>query len=151
MTNFKRAKPGRYGVESAFTQSEKIAALTSASTDTFRMPTPFRKAMVVGASAQAQVLPIITTGTSTATLKKFRASDGQAVTLSAGLDLETTSMVANKAKAFTLLSTATEADLTVLQGSDGYGDTLYVEVVNGTTVATAPVALYFVVEFSVLE
>lgn len=149
MTNFARQKAGRFGVEGAYCNSEKIGTITSASTDTFRFPTPYRKVMLLGASAQAQTPPVVTTGTSTATLKKFVANGGGTVTLSAGMDLET--LVANKAKAFTLLAAATEADLTAIQDDTNGGDTYFVEVVNGTTIATQPVALYFVLEFGVLE
>lgn len=149
MTNFARQKPGRYGIDSAYINSEKIGTITSAATDTFRFPTPYRKVMLVGASAQAQTPPVVTTGTSTATLKKFVANGGTTVTLSSGMDLE--ALVANKAKVFAFLSTATEADLTALQDDTNGGDTYFVEVVNGTTIATQPVALYFVLEFSVLE
>lgn len=149
MTTFLREKAGRFGIEAAYGNSEKIGTITSAATDTFRFPTPYRSVMVVGASAQAQTVPVVTTGTSTATLKKLKASDGTTKTLSAGLDLEV--LVANKAKAFVLLTTATEEDLTALQDDTNGGDTYFVEVVNGTTIATQPVALYFVLEFAVLQ
>jgi hypothetical protein len=139
-----RPRSGRYGLECGYTFSEKISALTSAGTDTFRIPTPYRRCVVTRASVQAQVAPIITTGTATATLKKFRKSDGGTAILSNGLDLET--IVANKGLVFTFLSTATDADLTIQEG-----DTLFVDVVNGTTIATAPTAMFFSVEFAVLE
>lgn len=146
---FRRAKAGRFGVAPAYVASEKIGALTSAATDTFRFPTPGKRVALISASAQAQTPPVITTGTSTATLKKFRASDGATVTLSAGLDLET--LVANKSKPFVLLS-LDDASYVAEQGvGQVNGDTYFVDVVNGTTVATQPVALFFVLELAVLE
>lgn len=138
-----RPKSGRYGVHTVFQVSEKIGALTSAATDTFRIPTPFRKAYYSRASAQAQVVPIVTTGTATATIKKAKAAGGTS-TISAGLDLET--LTANVGKVFSLAAAAVDADRIILEG-----DTLFVDVVNGTTIATAPTALFFVVELLLLE
>lgn len=138
-----RPRSGRFGVHSVYVVSEKIGALTSAGTDTFRIPTPFRKCYVSKVSAQAQTVPVVTTGTATATLKKVKAAGGTD-TITAGLDLET--LAANVSKAFSIAAAATDANRIVLEG-----DTLFVESVNGTTIATPPVALFFVVELLVLE
>lgn len=147
---FRRAKAGRFGTHTVYVASEKIGALTSASTDTFRFPTPGKRVALISASVQAQTPPVITTGNSLATLKKFRASDGATVVLSAAVDLET--LVANKTRAFTLLTAPSDADFTADPGVPGSnGDTYFVDVVNGTTVATQPVALFFVLELAVLE
>jgi hypothetical protein len=149
MTNFARQKPGRFGVDSAYTWCDGTSQVTSTLTLAVRVPTPYRKVILQSASAQAEVAPVITTGTATATLKKFVANGGGTVALSAGLDLET--LVANKAKAFVLLTTVTEADFTAIQDDTNGGDTFFVEIVTGTTVATAPVELFFVCEFAVID
>lgn len=146
---YPRQKPGSYGVQRVYISTEKIGTITSASTDTFRFPTPYRKCYIQRISAQAQTPPAVTTGTSTATVKIFRANGGSSVTVSSGLDLET--LTANKAKAFTIPTTTTDAQRILVNDSTNGGDTLYVELVNGTTIATQPVALYIVVELLVLE
>lgn len=137
-----RPRAGRFGVHTVYVTSEKIGALTSAGTDVFRIPTPFRKCFISRISAQAQVAPVITTGTATATVFKVRGGASTAIT--AGLDLET--LVANVAKPFVNLTTLLDTDRVLLEG-----DTLRVDSVNGTTVATAPVAMYFVIELLILE
>ena len=144
-----RPKSPRYGVEVVIVESEKINSFTSAGTDTYRIPTPYRRCFVERISAQCQQVPIVTTGTSTATVKLFRANGGATVTISSGLDLET--LVANKAKVFVLPTTTTDGQRVLIQDSTNGGDTLFIDVVNGTTIATPPTALYFVVELLVLE
>lgn len=147
--NFFRPKPGRFGVHTITVNSEKIGTITSASTDTFRFPTPYRLCYFLRASAQAQTAPVVTTGTSTGTIKKLVANGGATKTLSAGLDLET--LTANKSKVFGLASGLAEADRFIRQDSTNGGDTLFIDVVNGTTIATQPVAMYFVIELLVIE
>lgn len=145
-----RPKPGRHGILPVYIYSKEINAITSAATDTIRLATPFRKAYVLSASVQTQVVPVVTTGTSTATLKKFQASDGTLKTLSSGFDLET--LTANKASPLVIPSTIAEADKFIRNtGLVASGDTLLVEIVNGTTIATNPTALYFVVEIAILQ
>lgn len=144
-----KPRPGRFGVQVVTVSSEKIGALTSAGTDTFRIPTPYRKAYIERVSAHAQVVPIVTTGTSTATVKIFRANGGSTVTVSSGLDLEL--LVANKAKVFVIPTTTTEAQRVLVNDATNGGDTLFVDCVNGTTIATAPTAMYFVVELLLQE
>lgn len=137
-----RPRPGRFGVHTVYVNSEKIGALTSAGTDVFRIPTPFRKAFVSRISAQTQVVPVVTTGTANATLFKVRG--GASTALTSASDLET--LVANVARPFVFLTTLTDADRILLEG-----DTLRVDSVNGTTIATPPTALFFVVELLILE
>lgn len=145
-----RPKPGRHGVQLSYVMSEKIGALTSAATDTIRIPTPFRKAYLLSASVQTQVVPVVTTGTSTATLKKFQASDGTTKILSSGFDLET--LTANKASPLVIPASIVEGDKFLRNlGTVASGDTLFVDLVNGTTIATAPTALYFVIELAILN
>lgn len=138
-----RPRAGRYGVHSVYVVSEKVGALTSAGTDTFRIPTPFRKCYVSRVSVQAQVVPVVTTGTAVATLKKAKAAGGTS-TITSGLDLET--LAANVAKAFVIAPAAVDADRIVLEG-----DTLFMESANGTTIATPPTAMFFMVELLILE
>ena len=148
--NVYRPRPGRHGVFVAYVTTKEINALTSASTDTIRIPTPFNKCYFLRASVQAQVAPVVTTGTSTATVKKFQASDGSTKTLTAGFDLET--LTANKASPFALASGLIEADKFIRNtGAVASGDTLFVDIVNGTTIATAPTALYIVCELAVIN
>lgn len=148
--NVYKPRPGRHGVFVVYTFTKEINALTSAATDTIRIPTPFNRSYFLRASVQAQVAPVITTGTSTATVKKFQASDGTTKTLTAGFDLET--LTANKASPFTLASGLIEADKYIRNtGAVASGDTLFVDLVNGTTVTTQPTALYIVCELAVLN
>lgn len=144
-----KPKPGRFGIEVVTVSSEKIGALTSAGTDTFRIPTPYRKAYLLSASVQTQVVPVVTTGTATATIKKFIANGGGNVTLSSGLDLET--LVANKSKPFVIPATVLDTSRVIRQDATNGGDTLYIESVNGTTIATPPTAMFFVLELALLE
>jgi hypothetical protein len=145
-----RPKPGRHGIEVVYLSTKEVNALTSASTDTIRIPTPFRRCYFLGASVQTQVVPIVTTGTSTATVRKFQASDGTSKNLTAGFDLET--LTANKASPFSVPATIVESDKFIRNtGLVASGDTLFVDFVNGTTIATAPTALYVVVELAVLN
>ena len=145
-----RPKPGRHGIAPAYVWTKECTLVTNPGSDFFRIPTPFRKAYVLSASVQAQVAPIITTGTSTATLKKFQASDGTVKVLSSGFDLET--LTANKASPIVIPASIVEGDKFIRNtGVVASGDTLFVEVVNGTTIATNATALYFIVELAILN
>lgn len=148
--NVYRPRAGRHGVFVVYTFTKEINALTSAGTDTVRIPTPFNRCYYLRASVHTQVVPVVTTGTSTATVKKFQASDGTTKTLSAGFDLET--LTINKGSPFALAAGLIEADRYVRNtGAVASGDTLFVDIVNGTTIATAPTALYVVVELAVIS
>ena len=148
--NVYRPRPGRHGVFVVYIPSKEVNALTSAGTDTVRIPTPFNKCYFLRASIQAQVAPVVTTGTSTATVKKFQASDGTTKTLTAGFDAET--LTANKASPIALASGLIEGDRYIRNtGAVASGDTLFVEFVNGTTIATPPTAMYVVCELAVIN
>lgn len=148
--NVYRPRAGRHGVFVVYMASKEVNALTSAGTDTVRIATPFNKCYFLRASIQTQVAPVVTTGTSTATIKKFQASDGTTKTLTAGFDAET--LTANKASPFTLAAGLVEADKYIRNtGAVASGDTLFVEFVNGTTIATPPTAMYVVVELAVVN
>ena len=145
-----RTKPGRFGVHVVYIASKEINALTSAATDTIRIATPFRKAYVLSCNVQTQVVPVVTTGTSTATLKKAQASDASTKTITSGFDLET--LTANKGSPMVIPATVTESDRLLRNtGAVATGDTLFLELVNGTTIATAPTALFFVIGLAILE
>lgn len=144
-----RPKPGRHGIEVVYIATP-LVLVTSTLTEVFNFPTPFRKAYILSASVQCQTAPIITTGTSTATLKKRQASDASVKVLSSGFDLET--LTANKASPMVIPVSTVEGDKFVRNtGLVASGDILYIETVTGTTVATAPVGLHFVVELAILQ
>lgn len=143
---FSPKNPSRFGIIPVYLVSEKIGALTSAATDTFRIPTPFRRGYVLSAGVQTQVVPVVTTGTATATLKKYRAVENSTVTLSAGLDLET--LIVNEQRKLVINGSDTDR---LIRNDGTNGDTLLVDSVNGTTIATAPTAMFFVVEIAILE
>lgn len=145
-----RPKPGRHGIEVVYLSTPAMTLVTNPGSDFFRIPTPFRKCYFLSASVQAQVAPIITTGTATATVKKLQASDASVKVLTSGFDLET--LTANKASPFVVPVTVVEGDKFVRNtGLVASGDTLFVEVVNGTTIATNATAMYVVVELAVLQ
>lgn len=145
-----RPKPGRHGIQVAYVFSKEVNALTSAATDTIRIPTPFRRAYFLSASIQTQVAPIVTTGTSSVTVRKFQASDGTSKNLTSAFDAET--LTANKASPFVVPASILESDKFIRNtGLVASGDTLFVDFVNGTTIATPPTALYVVVELAILN
>lgn len=144
-----RPKPGRHGIQVAYVATKEVL-VTSTLTEVFNFPTPFRKAYVLSVSVQTQQVPVITTGTSTATLKKRQASDASVKVLSSGFDLET--LTANKASPMVIPASTVEGDKFVRNtGLVASGDILYIETVTGTTVATVPIGLIFVVELAILN
>ncbi|MCI0349120.1 MAG: hypothetical protein L0Z53_06805 [Acidobacteriales bacterium] len=145
-----RPKPGRHGVHVVVVSTGNINSLTSAATDNINISTPFRRGYVLSASVFAAVVPVITTGTSTLTLKKRQASDASVKTLSSSFDVETLTL--NKASPLTIPSTIAETDKFVRKGTGlASGDILFAEFVNGTTVTTQPTGLQVVVELALLE
>src|SRR5437867_12971589 len=103
--NVYRPKPGRHGVFPVYVSAGPVT-LTSAGTDNVRFGTPFRKCYFMGASVVCQTPPVITTGTSTLTIKKTQASDGAVKILTGTVDCET--LTSGKATPIALLSTLTE-------------------------------------------
>lgn len=142
-----KPKSGRFGVHPAFLASIQASTLTASTTTSFRIPTPKRRLRVLRGTYCAHTLPIDADGTVLATLKKYDISAAAAVSLSSAVSLKVDVSVADTATAFTLLTTLTEAQLTVDEG-----DTLFVDVVsNSAAIDTQPVDLQFVVEVGVKE
>ena len=119
-----KPKPGRFGIHPVFAQAA-LSALTANATVTNYIPTPKRKCYIERITYHASTMAADADGTVLATVTKWDDSAQAAVALTASTSLE--GLTAKKATEIALLSTLTDAQLTLDEG-----DTLYIEMVNNS-------------------
>lgn len=117
----------------------EIATLTANVTNTILLGAPVhRGALDLFVTVMASAVPADADGTLVATVKKWDASAGAAVSLSAATDLETLITAAKKGYHIALLSTLTEEEVYL-----DTGDSVYVEVVSNSAAINTNANLVF--------
>lgn len=147
-TKFKREKGSRFGSEVTFiSRAAGASPFTANATTTQDIPSPVRRSLVERITVQQRVLVVDADGTVLFTAKKWDQSAAAAVSLTAATSLEVDVQTAKKAQVVALLSTLTDAQLTLDEG-----DYVYWEVVsNSVAIDTQPTDFCVTVELLVLE
>ena len=139
-------RPGRLGVHPIYLQGDRSQAatpLTVNGTTTVHLGGPAYKAALSKVGLSCGTKPADADGTILATLKKRNGAT--ITTLSSALDVE--AITDNVQSFFSLLSTLTDAELTLEAG-----DLLYVEIVNNSiAIDTQPVGLRITAELHALR
>lgn len=127
--------PGRWGTHPVLATIQLLTALTVNATTTLFLGGSNVRSWISKVALSFFTLPADADGSVLATVKKWDASAGSAVTISAALDCEVTNMVAKVVKEFAILQTLTDDQRTL-----DVGDSLYIEFVNNSgAIDTQPV------------
>jgi hypothetical protein len=145
MQRYRLPGPGRWGTHPIHTSVQLLANLTVNATSTLQLGGTNSRSWIAAVVMSVLTVPVDSDGTILATLKKWDASAGAAVTLSSALDCE--ALTAKVVSAFAILSTLSDDQRTL-----DVGDTLYVEFVsNSAAIDTQPVGLVVHPELWVLK
>lgn len=149
MLNHRKKKPGRFGTELLVLSSGNVGTnpLTANQTNTFKLPSPTRRARFVRFAASQTTVVADADGTVLARAMKYSGSADAAAAVSADIDLE--AATARELQTAGILSTQTDAGIIF---DPALGDTLEVNVVNNSAaIDTQPVALVLTCEFELLD
>lgn len=134
-------KPGRFGVEPGYAQSNVITSITASATTNVPIATPRRKAWIERVTYSVGQT---TANFSTLTAQVFKRSAGGDVTLSAAVNIN--NQTARRTYEIPLTATLTDAQRTLQEG-----DMIEIALVAGTATQQPTQGVAFVAEILALE